>query len=205
MNKRQECALKTRQKLLDTATDLISKGDFQQLNIEDITKACGCAKGSFYTYFKNKQEISCEVCRNLFNQIAIRMQQMKDKTFIERLEHYFESFMIEVERYDINICREWIRNVIDPNLSTEDTDNTKWQFDVDMLQKILNQAIVDGELKRATPVELITHIIISELYGMMTCWCMSDSVFEPKDWTSKIFKAQIIPTIEQYLDKQEKI
>ena len=199
MNKRQECALRTRQKLLDTATDLIIKGDFHSLNIEDITKACGCAKGSFYTYFKNKQQISCEVCRNLFDRIAVRMQQMKDKTFLERLEHYFESFMIEVERYDINICREWIRNVIDPKESDEEWDNNKWQFDIKMLQDILKQAVKDKELKPDTPMELITHIIISELYGMMTCWCMSDGVFEPKDWTNKVFKAQVEPMLKPYL------
>ena len=199
MNKRQECALRTRQKLLDTATDLIIKVDFHSLNIEDITKACGCAKGSFYTYFKNKQQISCEVCRKLFDQIAQRMQQMKDKTFSERLEHYFESFMVEVERYDINICREWIRNVIDPKVADEQWDNTKWQFDIKMLQDILKQAVKDKELKPDTPIELITHIIISELYGMMTCWCMSDGVFEPKDWTNKVFKAQVEPMLKPYL------
>ena len=199
MNKRQECALRTRQKLLDTATDLIIKGDFHSLNIEDITKACGCAKGSFYTYFKNKQQISCEVCRSLFDQIAQRMQQMKDKTFLERLEHYFESFMIEVERYDINICREWIRNVLDPKTSDEEWDNTKWQFDIKMLQDILKQAVKDKELKPDAPIELITYIIISELYGMMTCWCMSDGVFEPKDWTNKVFKAQVEPMLKPYL------
>ena len=199
MTKRQENALKTRQKLLDTTVDLIINGDFHTLNVEDITKACGCAKGTFYTYFKNKQQISCEVCRKLFDQIAQRMQQMKDKTFLERLEHYFESFMIEVERYDINICREWIRNVLDPKTSDEEWDNTKWQFDIKMLQDILKQAVKDKELKPDAPIELITHIIISELYGMMTCWCMSDGVFEPKDWTNKVFKAQVEPLLKPYL------
>ena len=203
MTKRQENALKTRQKLLDTTLDLIINGDFHTLNVEDITKACGCAKGTFYTYFKNKQQISCEVCRKLFDQIALRMQQMKDKTFLERLEHYFESFMVEVERYDINICREWIRNVIDPKVADEEWDNTKWQFDIKMLQDILKQTVKDKELKPDTPIELITHIIISELYGMMTCWCMSDGVFEPKDWTNKVFKAQIVPLLQNYITKRE--
>ena len=203
MTKRQENALKTRQKLLDTTVDLIINGDFHTLNVEDITKACGCAKGTFYTYFKNKQQISCEVCRKLFDQIALRMQQRKDKTFLERLEHYFESFMVEVERYDINICREWIRNVIDPKVADEEWDNTKWQFDIKMLQDILKQAVKDKELKPDAPIELITHIIISELYGMMTCWCMSDGVFEPKDWTNKVFKTQIVPLLQNYITKRE--
>jgi len=199
MTKRQENALKTRQKLLDTATKLISNGDFHDLKVEDITKACGCAKGTFYIYFKNKEQIGYEACRNMFNRIEERMQQMTDSSFLERLAHYFDSFMIEAERYGINVCREWIRCVIEPNLSTEDADNTKWQFDVTMLQKILEQAVQKGELKKDTPVELLTHIIISELYGMMTCWCMSDGIFEPKEWTDKVFKAQIEPLLKPYL------
>lgn len=203
MTKRQENALKTKQKLLDTATDFIVKGDFNHLKIEEITKACGCAKGTFYVYFKNKEAVSCEICRTLFNRIADRMQQMKNIHFIGRMEHYFVSFMQEVERYDINICREWIRNVIDPKTAKEEWDNSKWQFDVDMLKQILNQAVQDKELKKGTPVELLTHIIISELYGMMTCWCMSDGAFEPKEWVVKVFKAQMLPILEKYINRRE--
>ncbi len=200
MSKRQENALKTKQKLLDTAADMIRSGHFSDFNIEDITKACGCAKGTFYTYFKNREEISCEVCRHLFSQIAKRMEQMKEKDFTARMEHYFISFMQEVERYDINTCREWIRIVIDPKGNKNGWDNTKWQFDIDMLTNIINQAIKEKELKKNTPVNLLTHIIICELYGMMTCWCMSDGVFEPKEWTKKFFNTQIKPMLEIYIN-----
>ncbi len=41
--KRQENALKTKQKLIDTASELISSGEFNDFNIEEITKACGVA------------------------------------------------------------------------------------------------------------------------------------------------------------------
>ncbi|MBR1600533.1 MAG: TetR/AcrR family transcriptional regulator [Alphaproteobacteria bacterium] len=199
MTKRQENALKTKQKLLDAATDFITKGNFDTLKVEDITKACGCAKGTFYVYFKNKDEISNEICRNLFNRIAIRMEQMKNQNFTQRMEHYFISFMQEVERYGINICREWIKSVIDPKSADEDWDNSKWQFDVEMLGGILSKAVKNGELKKDTPVVLLTHIIICELYGMMTCWCMSDGVFEPTEHTSEFFKEQIKPVLNNYL------
>ncbi|MBR1756585.1 MAG: hypothetical protein IJ738_03340 [Alphaproteobacteria bacterium] len=111
--------------------------------------------------------------------------------------------MVEVERYGINICREWIRNVIDPKTSSAGWDNSKWQFDVDMLNKILSEAIVAGELKNDVSVELLAHIIICELYGMMTCWCMSDGVFEPKDWTEKFFDMQVKPILNNYLTEGE--
>lgn len=202
MTKRQENALKTKQKLIDAATDFIVKGDYDELRVDEITKACGCAKGTFYVYFKNKSELSNEICRNLFSRIAVRMEQMKSKDFIERMEHYFISFMQEVERYGINICREWIKNVIDPKTAGGDWDNSKWQFDVDMLREILKKAVENGELNKDIPIDLLTHIIICELYGMMTCWCMSDGVFEPQKHTKVFFETQVKPMLNKYLTKE---
>ncbi len=204
MTKRQENALKTRQKLLDTAIKLIEENGLSDLNIENITGTAGCAKGTFYVYFPHKDDIIFEICRGLFERIEKRMEKMTDKNLIDRLYYYFESFIVEVERYGINICREWIRGVIDPNKAPKNMDNTKWQFDVDMLRDILTNAIKNNELKKNTPIDLLTHTIICELYGMMTCWCMSDGTFEPKEWTNKFFKIQVQPMLKDYLTENKK-
>ena len=76
---------------------------------------------------------------------------------------------------------------------------SKWQYDVNMLQSILINAVKNNELKKDTPVELLTHLIISELYGMMTCWCMSDGVFEPKEWTQRFTEFQLKAMLDKYL------
>ena len=202
MTNRQENALKTKQNLLDAAIKLIEKNGLNDLNIENITNAAGCAKGTFYVYFPHKEDIVFEICRELFERIEKRMQKMTDKNLIDRLHYYFESFMAEVERYGINICREWIRGVIDPNKAPENMDNTKWQFDIDMLYGILNRAVKEKELKADTPIDVLANVIIAELYGMMICWCMSDGVFEPKEWTSKFFEMQLTPMLQKYLAKE---
>jgi len=199
MTKRQENALKTRQKIIDAAIALIEESGLDGLNIENITKAAGCAKGTFYVYFPHKEDIAFEICRELFNRIETRIQKMTDKNVVDRLHYYFDSFMAEVQRYGINICREWIRGVIDPNKAPENMDNTKWQFDIDMLTNILNKAVQNKELKADTPVDVLANVIIAELYGMMTCWCMSDGQFEPKEWTSRFFAMQITPMLRKYL------
>ena len=199
MTKRQENALKTRQKIIDAAIALIEESGLDGLNIENITKAAGCAKGTFYVYFPHKEDIAFEICRELFNRIETRIQKMTDKNVVDRLHYYFDSFMAEVQRYGINICREWIRGVIDPNKAPENMDNTKWQFDIDMLTNILNKAVQNKELKSDTPVDVLANVIIAELYGMMTCWCMSDGQFEPKEWTSRFFAMQITPMLRKYL------
>ena len=199
MTKRQENALKTRKKLIDTAEDLLKANGFNALCVEDITKAAGVAKGTFYVYFKHKEDIVAEICRGYFKEIEDEISGMSNSDLVEKLSLYFDNFMKAVELYGINICREWIRGSIDPNTAPDYTDMSKWQYDVNMLQSILNNAVKNKELKENTPVELLTHLIISELYGMMTCWCMSDGSFEPKEWTRKFSEFQLKAVLDKYL------
>ncbi len=199
MTKRQENAAKTRQKLKDAAETLLSSNGFNALCVEDITKAAGVAKGTFYVYFKRKEDIVAEICRGYFKRIEDQISDMHQADLIERLSLYFDNFMAAVEIYGINICREWIRGSIDPKTAPDHTDMSKWQYDCNMLKNILNNAIANKELKQETPVELLTYLIISELYGMMTSWCMSDGAFEPKDWTRKFSSFQLKAMLEPYL------
>ncbi|MDY6382483.1 MAG: TetR/AcrR family transcriptional regulator [Cyanobacteriota bacterium] len=197
MTKRQQNALKTRQKLIDTTENLLKKDGFNALSVEDITNASGVAKGTFYVYFKHKEDIVTEICRGYFKQIENDLSQMKSDNIIEKLTIYFDHFMKAVELYGINICREWIKDVIDPQ--NENVDHGKWQYDFGMLKNILNTAVKNNELKEDTPVELLTHIIITQLYGMMTVWCVSDGVFEPTEWTQKFSRFQLKRLIGEYL------
>ena len=199
MTKRQENALKTRQKLLDTAEKLLKKNGFNALSVEDVTKTAGVAKGTFYVYFKHKEDIIAEICRGYFKEIENNLNEMKSADIIGKLTVYFDSFMKAVELYGINICREWIRGAIDPHYAPDNADMSMWQYDINMLKGILTNAVKSKELKEGTPIELLTHLIISELYGMMTCWCMSDGVFEPKDWTDKFSKFQLKAILNEYL------
>ncbi|MBR1618075.1 TetR/AcrR family transcriptional regulator, partial [bacterium] len=93
MTNRQENALKTRQKLLDVTHNLIKQKGFYKLNIEDITQSAGVAKGTFYTYFKHKEEIVLEICKGLFKQTQSKLEQLKNSNISERLFCYFECFI----------------------------------------------------------------------------------------------------------------
>lgn len=199
MNKRQAAAQETRRKLVTASLELIKEKSFDAINVEDITQKAGVAKGTFYIYFKRKEDIVLDISRVPFGEIAEELQNMEGVAIIEKLPHYFHRFMECVESCGINVCRQWTRDVLDPNNVPDTKDGQKWKYDFEMLKGILEDAISKGELKKDTPVELLTHIIISELYGMMTCWCMSDGKFEPLDWTDRFCKIQIDAIFKQYL------
>lgn len=196
MNKRQKSAIETKRKLISAGLELIKEKGFDAINVEDITKKAGVAKGTFYVYFKRKEDIVMEISRTPFGEIAEEFEQMENAELFDKLRHYFQRFMEQVEFCGIQVCREWIRNVIDPNNVPETMDSKKWFYDYEMLESILKNA---KEFKEDTPIELLTHIIISELYGMMLCWCMSDGKFEPLDWTDRFCDVQLTAIFEPYL------
>lgn len=196
MNKRQKSAVETKRKLISAGLELIKEKGFDAINVEDITKKAGVAKGTFYIYFKHKEDIVMEISRTPFGEIAVELEQMGNAELFRKLRHYFRRFMEQVEFCGIQICREWIRNVIDPNNVPETMDSKKWFYDCEMLKSILKNS---KELRKDTPVELLTHIIISELYGMMIGWCMSDGKFEPLDWSDKFCKIQLNSILKEFL------
>ena len=199
MTKRQENAQKTKMKLVKTALELFKDTGFFDINVEDITKKAGVSKGTFYTYFKRKEDIVLEISRAPFSEIAEELAMMKDKDIIEKLTYYFRRFMECVEFSGIHICRQWTRDVLDPNNVPENKDNRKWNYDFEMLKTILENAVLRKELKSDTPIELLTYIFICELYGMMTCWCMSDGKFEPLQWTERFCNIQLENILKPYL------
>ena len=199
MATRKENAQKTREKLLKAAELLLSEKGFGALSVDEITRQAGVAKGTFYVYFSHKEDVVTEICRGYFSSIADQVSGMRDVSMAARLRLYMREFMAAVEKYGIHICREWIRSTVDPEHPGENVDNSKWAFDVEMLRGIIRDGMTRGELRKDTPADLLAYLLISQLYGMMLSWCMSDGVFEPLEWSDRFSDAELEAILKPYL------
>lgn len=195
---RQENALKTRQKLMDVTDALIKKKGFNKLSIEEITQNAGVAKGTFYIYFKHKEEIVLEICKNLFKETQLKLDEIKDSDIIERICCYFECFIKEVQSYKIHIVREWIKGLVEKNENSDSMGTIKWQYDFEMLKNIISDAVENKELKADTPINTLCEIILTQMYGMFTCWCMSDGNFDPEKMIQEFSEIQLKQIIDKY-------
>ena len=198
MTKRQEIAQETRQRIYATACSLIERNGFANVSVEDITHACGVAKGTFYVYFKRKEDIIFECCKEWFSDVDRRAREHKG-TIVEKLAFYFKGFMEGVTCGGVELCRQWVREVINPSDSPGEMCGGKYAYDLKHLTDFLNDAVKDGALKRNTPVETLVHLFMSELYGMMTCWCMSDTKFDPGKWVGRFAKLQLPSLLAPYV------
>lgn len=176
MNNRQLAALETKRKLLNAAKKIICEKGLVNTSISEITKECGVANGTFYTYFKRKEDIIFALSREMYQEIYEKAQEY-DGTFMERLVFYIKNFSGYIEKSGLKLCQEWVRNTVDPDLVENENDRSKLYFDINSVKELLNKGIEKGELRDDTPVEMLSHTLMDILYGEMLCWDMTGGAY----------------------------
>lgn len=197
MGKRQESALETRRKLLETGEKFIRERGFDSVSVEDITNACGVAKGTFYTYFKRKEDIVQELSFREFGEIAERTKAMKG-SFLEKITYYAVNFSSHIENSGVKMAQQWTKNVIDPSADISG-EYSKLDYDTKTLTDIFEFSVQNGELSSEIPVEECVELLNSQLYGLMVCWCMSGGNYSLKERTQKFCSFALDRLFEPYI------
>jgi TetR/AcrR family transcriptional regulator, transcriptional repressor for nem operon len=86
--------VQTKQKILRTGAGLIHSRGFKNTGIKDILDSSGVPKGSFYFYFKSKEDFGVALIDYYIDFISLMMKKyMEDKNLepVERLMRFFED------------------------------------------------------------------------------------------------------------------
>ena len=200
LTNRQKAAMETRKRLLIAARKLLYDKDFSEITVADIAKEAGVAVGSFYVYFKRKEDIVEGLEDYDFYHLAQIVNGMTEKGILDRLAYYCHEFMKGIEDYGLEITRQWIRNNVAPQrMCYSKGDDTKYTFDVRTLQSILQEGVTCGLLKPETPVDDLSLFINAELYGLMLAWCMSNGAVVGSERTETLVRQGLAKIFEPYI------
>lgn len=95
--------LDTRRALVWCGTELLTERGFQVTGIEEVLKRVGVPKGSFYHFFKSKDEFGVAVIHNYVDYYARKMDRIFDNTSITplaRLKEFVENAKHGMTRFD---------------------------------------------------------------------------------------------------------
>ena len=202
MTNRKLAALETRKKLLETAKRIIREKGLVNTSVEEITKACGVANGTFYTYFKRKEDVVFAISHDMFREIYEEAQR-HDGAFMERLTFYMVTFSGHIERDGLKLCQEWVRNTVDPDLVENPYDREKLRMDNKSMKGMIQKGVERGELKENTPVEALADALTDVLYGEMLCWDMSGGAYSFEERTqtfcTKFLPAMMKPYLNDHI------
>ena len=168
MTNRQLAAQATKRKLMAAAKQLVCEKGLAGTSVEEITKACGVSSGTFYTYFKRKEDIAQAISWEMYRELY-QAAQAYDGPLMARLVYFMTTFSEYIEKSSLKLCQEWVRNNVDPDLVEE----SKLAMDLASLRGLLASGVERGELRGDTPVEVLAHTLVDLLYGQMLCWNMS--------------------------------
>jgi TetR/AcrR family fatty acid metabolism transcriptional regulator len=183
MTNRQIAALETRKKLLEAGKKIICKKGLDGTSVEEITEAAGVAKGTFYTYFRRKEDIVFELSRGMFGKILEHARNLQG-SFMEKLTDYMVNFSSYIEKSGARLSQDWVKSVVAPP-EREPSDRGKLAEDLKDAEELIRDGISSGALKRDTPAEELAHTLMDLLYGQMLCWSMSDGSYSLKERTEE--------------------
>lgn len=195
MGKRQETALETKQKLVAAGRELLDEKAAECINIEEITKKAGVSKGSFYTYFKRKEDLISEIALDEYNTVTERVADLPaDCGVYKRLSTYLITSVEIIEKNSLEVAQQWMKNVVSP---LEDTrcGTQKYHFDRANIRHILENAVLHGELSPDTPVDILATGIVDSYYGSVAVWCIQRGNAGALIHNMEIYCSHILKTI----------
>ena len=91
----------TKDKLLETAVDLIYQSNYSNVGVNDICEQAGVTKGSFYYYFETKADLFYEACQHYWCSMKKDLDAIFSPTFTaqEQLENLIQ-FVVDKQEKD---------------------------------------------------------------------------------------------------------
>jgi AcrR family transcriptional regulator len=93
--------METKQLILESARTVISQKGFANTRVSDIVSQAGLAQGTFYLYFKNKQDIVIEIAKSITSSQSERIRAFEEvgpritkAEFLSKIYDVFDSYMI---------------------------------------------------------------------------------------------------------------
>lgn len=188
---------------MDAARGIICEKGLTNTSVAEIAKAAGVANGTFYTYFKRKEDIVYALSRDMFEKI-FQKACSHEGSIMERLTFFMISFSSYIEKSSVKLCQEWVRNTVDPDLVQNEDDKNKLRMDIRCVRDLLAGAVLKGELVQDAPVDVLAHTLVDLLYGEMLCWSMSGGTYRFAGRTQEFCDVFLFSLMKPYVLKGEK-
>jgi TetR/AcrR family transcriptional regulator, transcriptional repressor for nem operon len=163
----------TKQKILETGAELIHLKGFNHTGLQEILKTAGVPKGSFYNYFRNKEDFGLQVIDYFAGYYAFMSRPILEDPSLSPLEKisrllewFIEFFKSKDYAYGCpigNLTQEM------GDLSPAFRDKLRSALDilVDSYSGVLAQAQNEGEISRNLDVRETARFLVSSWHGAL--------------------------------------
>ncbi|MDN4493520.1 TetR/AcrR family transcriptional regulator [Ureibacillus aquaedulcis] len=154
-----------RGRIIKESIDLFDKKGFSKTSIQDIVDAIGVTKGTFYYYFKSKQELLRDIHLNYILELLKEQEIILNDEFISCKEKmnrliYLIIRNIKIHGKSARVFTREVRHLDNEQVKSVNAYRKEFRLN---LQKLIEEGIAKGEFRE----NLRSDIVIFGILGMV--------------------------------------
>lgn len=136
-----------KERLLESAKRLFSQKGYYATSVEDIVESAGVSKGTFYFYFKSKEELFKSLVEEMHLNIVKRLENFLEKELPleDALIEYAKVFLEDIYQ-NRHIAQIFLFQLVGTNEEFRELYYTKVSHLRELLTKMMDRAVQKGEI-----------------------------------------------------------
>lgn len=179
INSRKAQAEATKNKIYNTAIKMMENKGYNSMKIEDICSKAGVSVGSFYNYFKSKNDILIEIYKraDVFFEEIVR-PNVEGKSAIENIVVYFDYYAKYNEITGVETTKQLFSSANKMYIS-------KGRVMQAVLIDVIKKGQETGEITAKYTPENITEYLFISARGLCYDWASHDGSYNLRDAMKK--------------------
>lgn len=174
LTKRQIQANDTRNRVYKTALELMETKGLNNTSIEEISKKAGVSVGTFYNYFKSKDDILVDIYRKADDYFL----EVVEEELVKNGSGAYEQLLIFFRYYAKYTKDRGLDNACQLYSSKNKLFIAKDRYMPKMLIRIIQEGQAAGELVKNTAADEMAEFCMIAARGVVFDWCLHDGVFD---------------------------
>lgn len=189
LTNRQKQAIKTKNKIFDTTIELIEKNGYHNVNIEDICKKTNVSIGTFYYYYKSKNDVFFELYMRADKYFMSHVKDhLKQEKCVARIVEYFDHYAIYIEKRGLHTMQQ-IMNTENKGFIKKGRELQK------LLIEIIEEGKEKGEIDSGMTSEGLCEFFFIIVRGIIFDWCLHNGAYDVREKISQYLKP-VVNTIQ---------
>lgn len=179
LNKRQQQAKNTYEKLYGIAVDQIERKGFQNITVEEICRKAGVSVGTFYNYFKSKNDILFDIFKIADDYfLNVVSKNLDEGNVYDKIVKFFSYYA----EYNKARGLDFIKQLYNPYNTLFITKGRHMQI---VLQNIIEDGKKSGEICTDMTSEEVVEYLFVAIRGVVYDWCIHDGSYDLNEYIIK--------------------
>lgn len=176
---RKKKALMTRQAISEAGISLLSRKGYYNITVDEICEKAGVSKGTFYNYFKSKDEIIWYEYLKLdqyYKDTAAR-EMAKKKNSIDKLRALCTAAITYTNNLGVSNVKAAYQSQLGPDRGFSRIASEERPLNT-LARQTIEQGQQKGELRKDISVEEMTRTFVTGLRGTVFEWCLTNGKYD---------------------------